>query len=138
MANGNKRALASIIEGGRFALMYQPVVSLADRVVHHAESLLRPAAGPDNPASNPQEFVTMVEAVGLSPMLDLAVLRRALGAMRESGMSVAVNVLGLSIGDDGFAEQLIAAAGGVVPGRLLIELTETAEIEDLAAAAARV
>ena len=137
-ANEHKRALAAIIEGGRFALMFQPVVALADRTVHHLESLLRPDPGPDNPAATPQEFVTLVESVGLAVALDLAVLRRALGAIRQSAASVAVNVSGLSIADPAFAEQLIAATSGVPPGRLLIELTETAEIADLPAVAARI
>ncbi len=137
-ANHHKRALAGMIEGGRFALAYQPVVALSDRALHHYEALLRPEAGPDNPASNPQEFVTMVEAVGLAVALDRAVLRRALGAIAESGVSVAVNVSGLSIADSGFATLLIESAGNVPPGRLLVELTETAEIDDLPAAAARI
>ena len=137
-ANHHKRALAGIIEGGKFALMYQPIVTLSDRAIHHYEALLRPEAGADNPTSNPQEFVTMVEAVGLSVALDRAVLRRALGAIAASGVSVAVNVSGLSIADTGFTDLLIDAASGLPPGRLLVELTETAEIEDLPAAAARI
>jgi len=137
-ANHHKRALAGMIESGRFALAYQPVVALSDRALHHYEALLRPEAGPDNPASNPQEFVTMVEAVGLAVALDRAVLRRALGAIADSGVSVAVNVSGLSIADPGFATLLIESAGSVPPGRLLVELTETAEIDDLATAAARI
>ena len=65
-------------------------------------------------------------------------LRRALGAIAESGISVAVNVSGLSIADSGFATLLIESAANVPPGRLLVELTETAEIDDLGAAAARI
>lgn len=137
-ATHHKRALHSMIETGKFALLYQPVVDLADRSVHHHEALLRPEAGGDNPASNPQEFVTMVEAVGLATVLDLAVLRRAVAAMRETNASVAVNVSGLSIADAAFAEQAIEVASRLPPGRLLIELTETAEIGDLAVAATRV
>ncbi len=137
-ANHHKRALAGIIDGGRFVLQYQPVVGLSDRAVHHYEALLRPETGKANPASNPQEFVTMVEAVGLSVALDQAVLHRALTAVRESGVSVAVNVSGLSITDPAFAEHLIAAASGVPPGQLLVELTETAVIDDLPAAAVRI
>lgn len=137
-ANHHKRALAGIIEGGKFALLYQPVVALSDRTIHHYEALLRPEGSAENPASSPQEFVTMVEAVGLAVALDRAVLRRALGAIAEAGVSVAVNVSGLSIADPGFADQLIDAAAGVLPGRLLVELTETAEIDDLPAAAARI
>ena len=137
-ASQHKRALAGMIDRGQFALQYQPVVALSDRSIHHYEALLRPEAGKHNPASNPQEFVTMVEAVGLAIALDRAVLRRALSAIRESDISVAVNISGLSIVDAAFSDQLIDAAAGVPPGRLLVELTETAEIVDLPAAAARV
>ncbi len=137
-ANSHKRALAGFIQGGRFALMFQPVVALSDRVVHHYESLLRPNSGPDNPAADTQEFVTLVEAVGLSLALDRAVLMRALSTIRESRVSVAVNVSGASIADPAFTDQLIAAAAGLPRGQLLIELTETAEIADLPAAAARI
>ena len=138
LANQHKRALLSIIDGGRFALQFQPVVALTNRSVHHYEALLRPEAGKGNPTSNPQEFVTMVEAVGLSVALDRAVLRRGLAAIQQAAVSVAVNVSGLSIADPAFAEQLIEAASRVAPGQLLVELTETAEIDDLPAAAARI
>ena len=43
-----------------------------------------------------------------------------------------------SAADPAFADLLIDAASGVPPGKLLVELTETAEIADLPAAAARI
>ena len=137
-AHKQKQTLATIIESGRFTLLYQPVVSLVDQAIHHHESLLRPETGSHNPAGSPQEFVTMVEAVGLSVALDLAVLRCALATIRESHASVAVNVSGLSMAESGFADHLVKAAASFPPGRLLIELTETAEIADLPAVAARI
>jgi EAL domain-containing protein (putative c-di-GMP-specific phosphodiesterase class I) len=137
-ANTHQRALAEMIERGRFAVVYQPVVRLVDRRVHHYEALLRPLPDPGNPAANPQEFVTLVEAVGLSVELDLAVLRRALGALRQGRERIAVNVSGLSIADPRFEARVLRKLAGIGSGRLLIELTETAEIEDLATVAARV
>lgn len=130
-ASEHKRALARIIAEGDFTMAYQPVVSLADGTVHHYEALLRPATGPGNPAGNPGEFVTMVEAVGLAVALDDAVLSKAVAALRLSDASVAVNLSGLSIADPDFVGRVLSASKGLQPGQLLLELTETAEIVDL-------
>ena len=80
----------------------------------------------------------MVEAVGLSHELDLAVLRQAVAAMRQSGASVAVNVSGRSVVSPSFVQKALAEIVGLPPRRLLVEITETAEIEDLAAAALQI
>ncbi|HVZ07601.1 EAL domain-containing protein [Rhodopila sp.] len=132
-----KRALAARITGSRFTLAYQPVVSLRDRQIHHYEALLR--LPPDaSDAMGTQDFVTMVEALGLSPDLDLAVLRRAVRAIRRTGASIAVNVSGRSIVSPTFVQKLLAELVGLPPRRLLVEITETVEIEDMAAAAMQV
>jgi EAL domain-containing protein (putative c-di-GMP-specific phosphodiesterase class I) len=51
-----KRALATrkLIADGRFRLVFQPVVRLSDRRVHHYEALLRPVSLPDTPHANTQ------------------------------------------------------------------------------------
>jgi EAL domain-containing protein (putative c-di-GMP-specific phosphodiesterase class I) len=137
------RGVREAIEGARFRLHFQPVVALDDRRVHHYEALLRPIPTPGNPAQTTQDFVTFAEAVGLSELLDEAVLDQAISALRSTpGSRVAVNISGLSMQSPGFrdrmltrvAEQTSALAGG----RLLVELTETAEIEDMAGAAASI
>jgi EAL domain-containing protein (putative c-di-GMP-specific phosphodiesterase class I)/PAS domain-containing protein len=136
-ANGQRRALASSIADGRFALAFQPIVSLQDRSLHHYEALLRPEPGPGQPAASPQEFVTLAEAVGLSQELDLAVLRRSLSAMRQTDVAIAVNISGDSIADPAFITRFLEVIEGLPPGKLLIEVTETAEIADLHAASAQ-
>jgi EAL domain-containing protein (putative c-di-GMP-specific phosphodiesterase class I) len=100
--------------------------------------LLRPALGPGNPAATPQEFVTLVEAVGLARELDLAVLREGVRMLRRSEASIAVNVSGLSIVDPLFVGRFLDEAARAPPGRLLIEVTETAEIDSLPAAAVQI
>jgi EAL domain-containing protein (putative c-di-GMP-specific phosphodiesterase class I) len=67
-----------------------------------------------------------MEAVGLSLELDLAVLQRGLEAVRQSVCSVAVNVSGNSIGHPAFAGAIEAGLCGIAPGRLMVEVTETA------------
>ena len=140
LAKAEKRAegLRKAIEGGRFRLLFQPVVSLQPgRATHHYEALIRPIPTANSPSRSAQEFVCFAEAVGLSELLDMAVLARASAALRAlPGAAIAVNVSGLSIGGDDFNRAARVALAAVEPGRLLFEVTETAEIEDVAGAAA--
>lgn len=136
-------AVRNALEQRRFRLLYQPVVRLSDREVMHYEALLRPHPSTGVPVREPQEFVTFCEAVGLSEQLDWAVLETALEALQATREpSVAVNMSGLSIQNPAHRKTLLARltdlhnqSGKLAPSRLLIELTETAEIADLSAAA---
>ena len=142
VANAEHRAreIRSVITEGRFRLVYQPVVHLVTRAVHHYEALLRPTMPSDGTIQNTQEFVTFAEAVGLSEELDLAVLRHALAAaVNAPHVSIAVNVSGLVDAERGVPEPDAGHAGGRQPshvgGRMMVELTETADIEDVVCAA---
>jgi EAL domain-containing protein (putative c-di-GMP-specific phosphodiesterase class I) len=140
-AEERARALRIAVADRRFHLRFQPVVSLATRHVHHYEALLRPLPPPGRPAQSPQDFVNFVEATGLSAELDYAVTEEALLALRTAPLvSVAVNISGLSVQDTAFRDRFLAllAAHSDIARRLLVELTETAEIEDMAAAAATI
>jgi EAL domain-containing protein (putative c-di-GMP-specific phosphodiesterase class I) len=142
-AEGRARGLRTVIAERRFRLKFQPVVALADRSVHHYEALLRPFNAPQAPQQSTQDFIIFTEAVGLSEELDYAVTDVALAALRgATAASVAVNISGLSIQSVGFVERFLAlvADAGVLAssGRLLVELTETAEIDAMATAAANI
>ncbi len=137
------RGLRTVIAERKFRLNFQPVVLLADRSVHHYEALLRPIPAVGAPAQTTQDFIIFTEAVGLTEELDCAVTDIALAALRASpAASVAVNVSGLSIQSAAFAEQFTTMLADAAPltesGRLLVELTETAEIDDMPAAAANI
>lgn len=141
-AGGRLAALRSAIEERRFRLVFQPIVDLEhpDRPPVHYEALLRPLPSRGLPTLGPQNFVCLAEMLGLSVELDLAVLDAALHALRRAGpnIAVAVNVSGLSLQAPGFREQLLRLLEthpDGLPARLLVEATETAEIEDEAAAA---
>lgn len=124
----------------RFHLEYQPIISLGDRSLRHFEALLRPEKGLLGHDEGPKDFVTMAETVGLTEELDLAVTEIALQA--ASGLAplqrIAVNISGFSLQSPGFRGSLSALldANPHAGQTLMVELTESAEIEDKAAAAA--
>ncbi|MFT8245352.1 EAL domain-containing protein [Roseomonas sp. BN140053] len=130
--------LRRMIEEGRFDLGFQPIVHLAKREVHHHEALIRPHAGVDADLATPQDFVLLAETVGLAENLDLAVAERVLRAAARSPVPLACNLSGQSVQSPGFRRKLLAqidAAGGAAK-RLMVEVTESSEIEDEAEAQA--
>ena len=130
IASATTRAatLRNAILARRFTVLYQPIVRIADRTLHHAEALIRPDA---SEGQSPAEFVATAEAVGLSEDLDLAVATTVAEALVGAPHAVvAVNVSGHSLESAEFLERLmhICRARRTLRGRLMFELTETAEI----------
>lgn len=133
------REVDAAIARRRFRLAFQPVARLEDRAIEHFEALLRPLASGDGPAPDPYAFITLAEATGLAQTLDLAVLAAAIESLdAAAAASVAVNVSAISLSDPGFAARCLKAIeqSSVKPQRLLIEVTETADINNPAAASA--
>jgi len=122
----------AIVTGG-FALVFQPIVALADRRPHHYEVLARFPEGPD-----PFEVVRFGEEIGLIEELDLAICRKAIAVLEQNpALALAVNLSGRSVESAGFrgalAELLRAHCG--LHHRLIFELTESYAIERVAEAA---
>ncbi len=135
-ARGQENALRDVITGHHFSLVFQPIVHLINHTVHHYEALLRPIAVDGTLWRNTQDFVTCAEAMGLAEELDIAVLQQVIAVLdREANCSIAANVSGLSMQSKGFRERLLRVLPSGSYRRLLIELTETAEIQDVEAAA---
>lgn len=131
-------ALRRAIRERRFGLLFQPIVSLADRKLHHYEALLRPEPIPGCPFGNPQEFVLLVETLGLADELDLAVADLASAAAAGAVAPVAFNLSGQSVQSPAFRDRLLALlskSSACRAGRLIVEMTETVEVENLAEAA---
>ena len=131
-------AMRRAITQRRFELVFQPVVNLATRQVHHVEALIRPKPIPGCPTATPQDFVLLAETVGLASELDLAVASMACDAAVRSAVPVAFNVSGQSIQDVMFRDRLIAflaAHPAQKANKLAIEMTETAQLEDIPEAA---
>ncbi len=125
-------SIRNLLEGRNFTLFYQPVVLLSDRSVHHYEALIRFRDG-----RSPFETIRLSEELGLVADFDLAAAREAIALLNQrDDVSIAVNVSGLSVQNEAFRENLrqLVLPHRDLQGRLLFELTESAEIVDLDAA----
>ncbi|MFC0409109.1 EAL domain-containing protein [Roseomonas elaeocarpi] len=136
-ATSRAEAMRRILAERRFRLAFQPIVGLRDRRAHHYEALLRPIPAPGFPLEQTQDFVTFAEAVGLVEELDWAVLEAvAQAASRTRNVRIACNLSGHSMASVNFRERFMRMLESV-PGlatRLMVEVTETAEINDEEAA----
>lgn len=138
---GIESRLREAVRNDRLTLVLQPKCRLADRRIVGAEALVRwkdPQLGPVSPA----EFVPLAERLGLVGEVTDWVLRRSLAeiaACPDPGISVAVNFSALDFYHPHFVARLrdALASAAVPPGRLTVELTETAAIQDVAMVNAR-
>ena len=132
-------AAGGIPEG--FSLAYQPVVHLPEGTPVAVEALARWTA-PNGIHISPEAFVAVAEAAGLGAVLDAMVLDMACGQVEAAGLDldIHVNIGAARLGNPGF-EQLVRqtlARHRIPPGRLVMEITETLPIVDLADAAAQI
>ena len=126
-------SIRTVIEKNDFALFFQPVVSLADRSIHHYEALMRFADG-----RKPFDTIRISEQLGLVQDFDLAVAQKTLQALHDHPeVSVAINLSGHSVQSDVFREQLrqLVMPFKGIESRLMFELTESKAVEDMEAAA---
>jgi EAL domain-containing protein (putative c-di-GMP-specific phosphodiesterase class I) len=135
MAETAKRVIAfkdSLTDRG-MRLVFQPVVELAPRRIHHYEVLTRFTDG-----ESPFETIEFAERVGLIEELDLLVAERSLKYLDNAGpgntAQLAVNISGRSIQNDTFLAELekLLKRYDIVRPRVLFEITESTSIADLA------
>ncbi|WP_051472195.1 bifunctional diguanylate cyclase/phosphodiesterase [Patulibacter minatonensis] len=122
-----------------FVLLAQPIEDLSTGAVDRHELLLRMID--DGDLIPPAAFLPVAERHGLAPRIDRWVLSRALELLEriaDAGGShrFEVNVSGRSLSDDGLLRHIERELRrtGVDPRALIIEITETAAIADIAAA----
>lgn len=129
-------SLRNAIEGGELVLHYQPKTTLDDGRVEAVEALVR-WQHPNLGLLYPDRFIPLVEQTDLIDRLTEWVLRKALSDMRDLGaewqdLGVAVNVSARSLNRSTFANQVVETLRSeqIRPGRLTIEITETALLID--------
>jgi EAL domain-containing protein (putative c-di-GMP-specific phosphodiesterase class I) len=132
-----ERELRSAIANGEFYPYYQPLVSLADKSLRGFEVLAR-WHHPTKGVLSPDTFIQVAEESGLIAELSLSVLRRAcLDAKQWSAdLQLAINVSPCQLQDRSLPERILAilTETGFAAGRLEVEITETALVNDLASA----
>ncbi|MEX0954280.1 MAG: EAL domain-containing protein [Rhizobiaceae bacterium] len=121
--------LRAAIANNQLSVAYQPIVSLASGALTGFEALLRwqhPARG----AIPPDEFIPLAEETGIIGTLGIWVLAEACreAASWPTNIRISVNLSPLQLRKPGFAVDVIQvlARANLSPGRLKLELTETA------------
>jgi len=117
----------------RLALAFQPIVRARSGEPAMYECLLRMRAedGSIVPAG---QFVPAVERLGLIRLLDLSTLEMALGELRQApDLRLAVNISGMTAADPTAIKQLVRRlrTDAVLARRLVVEITETAAMQDV-------
>jgi len=128
------RQLTETVADGAFSMSFQPIVNLKTGETSHFEALARFSG------EMTEETVAMLEALGVSDAFDLAVAVKVLAvveAKAAQGQHIAFNVSGKTICEPsnfGLLAGLLARKRALA-GRLLIEITESAQIANLDGAA---
>ncbi|WP_334174143.1 PAS domain S-box protein [Pseudoxanthobacter sp.] len=134
--------LRTAIEGNRLQLYAQQIVDIGGGGHELCEILVRMADADGAPVS-PGRFIPAAERYNLMGRIDRWVVRTVLNDYRRAlqarpGLSVSINISGNSLDDPTFwpfvNDQI--ALSGIAPARLHFEITETAFINNFAAATA--
>ncbi|WIY06411.1 EAL domain-containing protein [Amycolatopsis mongoliensis] len=134
-----RRAAGGIPEG--FGLVFQPIVRLADETPVALEALARWTTR-DGTVVSPETFVRAAEGAGLGAELDALVLDLACREITTAGLdlTVHVNVCASRLGAAALERSVGAALDRyrLPASRLVVEITETVPVPDLAAGAAAI
>ena len=137
--SGYRRAIAigeqvqDAIRDDRLLFAFQPIVSQGGRRVEFYECLMR-LLTPEGKLVSAGEFMPVVEWLGLARSLDRRVLELAVRELTEfDHITLAINISGVTTSDHGWLRALMALLRGRpdVAQRLIIEITETAAIQDI-------
>ena len=124
-----------------FRLLYRPIVTLPDAEPVAVEALARWTT-PGGVEVEPVTFVAAAERAGLGGALDMMVLDLACREVTAAGLDLPVHVnMGAErLGQKAFEEFLTHTMHrhGIPAGQLVLEITETVPIDDLAEGAAAI
>lgn len=130
--------LREALAEGSFVLYRQPIVDLATRQTSRHEVLLRLLE--DGRHLDPEHFLPAAERLGIAIAIDRMVVDKSIAILEatDAGDAAALhmNISGSSLGDPELLSLIESELGrsGVDPARLVIEVTETAAVDDIPAA----
>jgi len=128
--------ISNALEKGLFQLHFQGVYRAEDSSLSHLEALIR-MIDERNPAQliMPVHFIQPAEKSGRILDIDRWVIREVLRMLSADSTipSIAVNLSGRSLSEPSLPQFISdeLREGGVNPGRLIVEITETAAVSDL-------
>jgi diguanylate cyclase (GGDEF)-like protein len=125
--------MRSGIAAGEFVPYYQPQFGLADGDLKGFEVLAR-WHHPKRGVLEPLEFIPVAEATGFIADLSMSVMRQALAEAKSwpANLTIAINVSPVQFRDPLLGQRIlqVVTESGFPPGRLEIEITESALLED--------
>lgn len=135
---GEADRFRAMVRNREFDVHYQPIVDLGTGAAHHFEALAR-LKGQTSPAGS----IRMAEELGLIESFDHAVLAKVINQMRQPGFGltrIAANISGDSLATDATADLILRSTADdvMLRKRLIIEITESAAVEDIDAANRRI
>ncbi|MZR30344.1 EAL domain-containing protein [Sneathiella litorea] len=127
-------ALKSVFQNYKFKLVYQPIVKIVDKDIHHYEVLTRFKDG-----ESPYEPVIFAEETGIIQDLDLGVAQKVKTKLLEIQKrgdvlpKLAINISGYSLDSDAFIDSLLAlySDNEEIRESIGLEITESSQIKDL-------
>jgi diguanylate cyclase (GGDEF)-like protein len=116
----------------RLVFAYQPIVCAKTREIKHHECLLR-MKKPDGSVIGAGQFIPAAEQLGLVRLVDRHALEMTVAQLRANPRaSLAVNVSGTTTGDSAWLQSFAGYldSNNDVASRIIVELTETAALND--------
>jgi diguanylate cyclase (GGDEF)-like protein len=132
--------LVHAVEDNQLNVVYQPIVDLTTQEVHGVEALLR-WDHPQYGLISPSVFVPLAEATGLIVPIGRWVMRQAVhqlaqwqaAAPDQHPLTMDINLSADQLGDEGLVGELLSLISetGVDPHSVVLEITESAVVQDL-------
>lgn len=133
--------ITETVEESRFVLYRQEIVPVRGGGARKHEVLLRMIDRDTGRLVMPLSFIPALERFSIMPTIDRWVIENAFALYAKHdvgpGEEFAINISGLSLNDPGFAEYILERldSHGVPASAICLEITETAAIQNITAAA---